>query len=142
MPERKIRLYVDEDIPSGVVKFIRDKLCWDTKHVCEEKDLQEKGDIYHHRRARQERRILLTRDKDYLDPRRFPFHKSQGIVVIEEKNTERIIHILHLLSNFLRDVLGEIFSRFSFFKIIASTSGARLRYQEGEDRIKEEFYPW
>jgi len=141
--KRKIKLYVDENIPSAVVKFIRDELHWNTKYVCEEKHLQEREDLHHHRKARREKRILLTRDKDYLDPYRFPFHKSAGIIIIEEKNIEKMTHILRLLSYFLEKILKEKpHQPFSFTKMIASTSGVRLRYQETTGKVKEKFYPW
>ncbi|MBE0478248.1 DUF5615 family PIN-like protein [Candidatus Aerophobetes bacterium] len=142
MAERKNKFYVDEDIPCEVVKYIRDKLHWDIIYVCEEKDLQGKEDLYHHRKARDEKRILLTRDKDYLDPCRFPFHKSAGIIIIEEKNTDKMIYILSVLSPLLQKTLKEKSHPLCFIKIIASVCGFRLRYQETGGEIKERFYPW
>ena len=139
---RKIKLYADEDIPSAVVAFMRDTLYWDITYVGEQEDLREKEDLYHHRRAREEGRILLTRDKHYLDPWRFPFHKSSGVIILEEKNTQKMIHILRFLPRFLEQVLRERLRHRSFFKIMVSSSGAKLRYQDVSGAIEEEFYPW
>ncbi|MBC7189678.1 hypothetical protein H5U35_05645, partial [Candidatus Aerophobetes bacterium] len=30
----------------------------------------------------------------------------------------------------------------SFFKIVVSSSGVSIRYQKGEGKIGEDFYPW
>jgi len=139
---RKIKLYADEDIPSAVVKFMRNTLHWDIKYVCEQKSLQEKKDLYHHKKAREEKRIILTRDKDYLDPCRFPYHKSTGVIIIKGKEVKNMVYILHLLPCFLEQMLKERLYHFPFFKMIASTSGVRLRYQEVTGKIEEKFYPW
>lgn len=138
MIRSKIKLYADEDIPLEVVKYARDELGWNVTYICEQKNLQGKEDIYHHRRARDEKRILLTRDKDYLDPCKFPFHKSRGIIILEGKNTGKMIYILSLLAPLLQERRHFL----CFIKIIASSSGFRLRYQETEGEIQEKFYAW
>lgn len=139
---RKIKVYVDEDIPSCVVKFARENLRWDARYVCEKEKLREKKDTYHHRKAREEKRLLLTRDKDYLDPVRFPYYKSSGVIIIEERNAENMIGILPLLSALLQKMLKQNPRYFSFTKMIISTRGIRLRYQETEGRIEEKLYSW
>ncbi len=121
---------------------MRNTLHWDIKYVCEQESLREKKDLYHHKKAREEKRIILTRDKDYLDPYQFPYHKSTGVIIIEEKEVKKIVYILHLLSCFLEQMLKEQLYHFPFFKMIASTSGARLRYQKITEEIEEKFYPW
>src|SRR5215831_10740857 len=41
-----------------------------------------------------ERRILLTRDRDFLDDRRFPPHRSAGIVVLLGRHDEALVSAL------------------------------------------------
>jgi len=63
--KEKVKIYADENIPLEGVKFLRAKLHWDVRYACEEENLREKEDLYHHRRARKEGRVLLTRDRGY-----------------------------------------------------------------------------
>lgn len=138
----KIKLYADENIPREVVEFMRESLQWDVRWVCEEERLKEKSDTYHHRRARTEGRIILTRDRDYLDPVRFPYHKTGGIITVREKNTKRIIKILGVFSPLFEKFLAEGKNLSPFFKMVVSSSGVSIRYQKGEGKIGEDFYPW
>ncbi|MCD6256812.1 hypothetical protein J7J45_01955, partial [Candidatus Aerophobetes bacterium] len=91
---------------------------------------------------RKERRILLTRDKDYLDPHWFPLHRTMGIIIVEEKNTKRLIHILKLLSKFLDRAMQENSHYLSSLKIIASLSGVKLSYLGERGNVEEKFYSW
>lgn len=143
MPGEEIKIYADEDIPARVVQFLRNEFSWNVRYVCEEENLQKKDDLYHYRRAREENRIILTRDKDYLDPIRFPFHKSSGVIIIEEKNVDRMISLLHYLPSFLKTILkGRSRNRPSFLKIIFTISGARVRFEGKKGVIEEKSYSW
>lgn len=133
---------MDENIPKEAVVFMENKLHWDVRYVPWNKELQEKEDLYHYRKARKEKRILLTRDKDYLDPCWFPFHRSMGIIVVEEKNTKRLIHILQLLSKFFDELWEKNLPYLSSLKIKASLSGVKVSYQKDREGIEEKFYPW
>jgi len=137
-----MRIYVDENLPKKVVFFMENKLRWDVKCVILDDNLQGKKDLYHHRKARKERRILLTRDKDYLDPHWFPLHRTMGIIIVEEKNTKRLIHILKLLSKFLDRAMQENSHYLSSLKIIASLSGVKLSYLGERGDVEEKFYSW
>lgn len=76
------RLYVDANVPAGVVDFMRSRLHWDVLFVIEHDDLRRAPDDEHFRLARQLRRTLVTLDRDYLDDRRFPPAESGGLVVL------------------------------------------------------------
>ena len=76
------RLYVDANVPAGLVAFMRTRLQWDVLFVIEHDELRRARDGEHYRFARDWRRTLLTLDRDYLDDRKFPPHESGGVVVL------------------------------------------------------------
>ena len=76
------RLYVDANVPAGLVAFMRTRLHWDVLFVIEHADLRRARDDDHFRLARQWRRTLITLDRDYLDDRKFPMQESPGVIVL------------------------------------------------------------
>jgi predicted nuclease of predicted toxin-antitoxin system len=76
------RVYVDANVPVGLVDFMRERLGWDTLYVVDYDDLRRAPDGAHFRLARQLRRTLITFDRDYLDARRFPTRESAGVLVL------------------------------------------------------------
>jgi len=76
------RLYVDANMPAGLVAFMRTRLLWDVLFVIEHADLRRARDGEHYRLARQLRRTLITLDRDYLDDRKFPPRDSGGVLVL------------------------------------------------------------
>ena len=76
------RIYVDANVPAGLVAFMRATLQWDVLFVIEHDDLRRARDGEHYRLARQLRRTLITLDRDYLDDQRFPPAESGGVLVL------------------------------------------------------------
>lgn len=76
------RVYVDANVPAGLVSYMRYTLHWDVLFVLEHEDLRRARDGEHFRLARQLRRTLITLDRDYLDDRRFPPSESGGVLVL------------------------------------------------------------
>jgi hypothetical protein len=76
------RVYVDANMPAGLVSFMRQALHWDVFFVLEHEDLRRAPDGEHYRLARQLRRTLITQDRDYLDDRKFPPEQSGGVLVV------------------------------------------------------------
>jgi hypothetical protein len=76
------RIYVDANVPAGLVSFMRGQLRWDVLFVIEHADLRRARDGEHYRLARQLRRTLITLDRDYLDDRKFPPAESGGVLVL------------------------------------------------------------
>ena len=76
------RIYVDANMPAGLVTFMRNALRWDVLFVIEHDDLRRARDGEHYRLARQLRRTLITLDRDYLDDRKFPPDESGGVLVL------------------------------------------------------------
>jgi hypothetical protein len=75
-------VYVDANVPAGLVSFMRQALHWDVLFVLEHEELRRAPDGEHYRLARQLRRTLITQDRDYLDDRKFPPEQSGGVLVL------------------------------------------------------------
>jgi hypothetical protein len=76
------RVYIDANVPSRLVAFMRSELQWDVLFVMEHDDLRRAPDGDHYRLARELRRTLISFDRDYLDDRRFPPAESGGVLVM------------------------------------------------------------
>src|SRR6476469_7847396 len=95
------RVYVDANLPAGLVAFMRDNLKWDVLFVIEHDDLRRARDDEHYRLARHLRRTLITLDRDSLDDRRFPPAQSGGVLVLCAPEERGFIRLLQRLD---RDV--------------------------------------
>jgi len=88
------RVYVDANMPAGVVGLMRRSLGWDVLFVLEHDDLRRARDGEHYRLARQLRRTLITLDRDYLDDRRFPPAESGGVLVLTAPTENGLMALL------------------------------------------------
>jgi len=91
------RVYVDANVPVGLVAFMRTRLRWDVLFVMEHNDLRRAPDGEHYRFARELRRTLITLDRDYLDDRRFPVDESGGVLVLTAPGEKGYMAILKRL---------------------------------------------
>ena len=91
------RVYVDANIPAGVVEFMRVRLKWDVFFVMEHDDLRRATDAEHFRRARDMRRTLVSLDHDYLDDRRFPPSWTAGVLVVSAPDERLLMRLLSRL---------------------------------------------
>jgi predicted nuclease of predicted toxin-antitoxin system len=96
------RLYVDANVPAGLVAFMRTRLHWDVLFVIEHDELRRARDGEHYRFARDWGRTLLTLDRDYLDDRKFPPHESGGVVVLTAPTDSGYEALLTRLDDALR----------------------------------------
>jgi hypothetical protein len=88
------RVYVDANVPVGVVGFMRQGLHWDVLFVLEDPELRRASDREHFRRARDLGRTLITLDHDFFDARRFPPADGSGVVVCtapDEASLKRLL---------------------------------------------------
>ena len=106
------RIYVDANMPAGLVTFMRQTLAWDVLFVIEHDDLRRARDGEHYRLARQLRRTLITLDRDYLDDRKFPRDESGGVIVLMAPEERGYIAILKRLdSELLRNAASPLEGR-------------------------------
>jgi len=78
---RKLRLYVDEDVPAPSVYALRG-FGSDALYV-PELGTKSRDDRYHYKEARRLGRILVTNDADFWNDRLHPLALSPGVVLIE-----------------------------------------------------------
>lgn len=88
------RVYVDANVPSGVVSFMRQRLGWDVFFVLEHEELRRARDIEHYRLARQLARTLVTLDRDYEEDARFPPAEGAGVIVFMAPDEQRLCELL------------------------------------------------
>ena len=88
------RIYVDANVPSPLVGFMRTSLRWDVLFVIEHDDLRRARDGDHFRLARDLHRTLITLDHDYLDDRKFPPGESGGVVVLAAPDQRGLLMLL------------------------------------------------
>src|SRR6187455_513431 len=75
------RVYVDANMPAGLVAVMRQELGWDVLFVLEEEAFRRAVDSFHFHRAFDLGRTLITLDRDFLDDRRFPPDLTGGVIV-------------------------------------------------------------
>jgi hypothetical protein len=95
------RVYVDANLPSGLVAFMRGTLGWDVLFVLEEPDLRRAPDLVHFRKAQQLRRTLITLDRDYLDDRTFPPQDTCGVLVLSAPGDRQYLELLGRIDRIL-----------------------------------------
>jgi len=91
------RVYVDANVPAGLVTFMRHVLHWNVLFVIEHDDLRRARDDEHYRLARQLRRTLISFDRDYLDDRKFPPSESGGVLILTAPEERGYIALLKRL---------------------------------------------
>jgi len=92
------RVYIDANVPAGLVVFMRTRLHWDVLFVLEHDDLRRARDDEHFRLARQLRRTLISFDRDYLDDRKFPPAESGGVVILTAPDERGCVALLTRLN--------------------------------------------
>jgi hypothetical protein len=97
------RVYVDANVPVGIVGLMRERLRWDVLFVIEHDDLRRASDLEHFRKALEFGRTLITLDRDFLDDRQFPPAESPGVVVCSVPDERRLARALRRLD---RKVFG------------------------------------
>lgn len=97
------RVYVDANMPAGIVAMMRQELAWDVLFVMEHDDLRRASDEEHFRRAAEYGRTLFTLDYDFFSQARFPAERSPGVVVCSAPDEMRLAT---LLREFHQSVFG------------------------------------
>jgi hypothetical protein len=95
------RVYVDANMPAGVVLAMRRQLHWDVLFVLEHDDLRRASDRQHFDRAREYGRTLITLDRDFARDDRFPPAESAGVIVCSAPDETGLIRLMRQID---RDV--------------------------------------
>jgi uncharacterized protein DUF5615 len=103
------RVYVDANVPAGVVAFMRHELHWDVLFVLEHADLRRARDLEHFHRALDLGRTIVTLDRDFCDDRRFPPEHSPGVIVCWAPDEAGLMRVLREIDRtLLRPVTGPL----------------------------------
>jgi len=100
------RVYVDANMPSGAVEYMRHTLGWDVLFVLEDADLRRAPDLRHFARALDLGRTLITLDHDFFNERRFPCASSPGVIVCTAPNEAGLKRLLKYADRELLRVEG------------------------------------
>ena len=95
------RIYVDANVPVGLVNHMRQRLDWDVLFVLEEDELRRAPDVRHYHLAHDLRRTLVTMDRDYLDDKRFPPGEGSGVLVINAPDEQQLTLLLERIDRSL-----------------------------------------
>jgi hypothetical protein len=87
------RVYVDANMPAGLVSAMRNELGWDVLFVLEEDAFRRAVDSFHFHRAYDLGRTLITLDHDFLDDQRFPPDLTGGVIVCSAPD-ERMLRLM------------------------------------------------
>ena len=99
------RVYVDANVPVGLVSAMRHEIGWDVLFVLEHPDLRRARDIEHYRRARECGRTLITLDRDFTDDRRFPVAESPGVIICSAPDVRGLLRLMrHIDRQVLRAI--------------------------------------
>jgi hypothetical protein len=88
------RVYVDANMPVGVVDFMRRQLRWDVLFVLEHDDLRRAPDREHFRRALELDRTLITLDRDFANQQRFPPEIGPGVIVCSAPDEPALLRLM------------------------------------------------
>src|SRR5689334_23013560 len=88
------RVYVDANVPVGIVDAMRRELEWDVLFVLEDPAIRRASDRDHFSRALDLGRTIVTLDRDFLDDRRFPLDLSPGLLVCSAPDERALLRIL------------------------------------------------
>lgn len=92
------RVYVDANVPAGLVTVMRHELRWNVLFVMEDEALRRAPDEEHFRRAFDYGRTLITLDYDFFDERRFPAERNPGVVVCSAPDERGLARLLRALN--------------------------------------------
>jgi len=139
---RKVRAYFDNNIPTAVATRVREKLKWDVFAVAERPELQSKDDEFHYRNARKLKRLLFTRDTDFLDDRRYPLRESPGLFVLNTRNdVDDICFAMEASAFSLVEAYRKIPDFGSQMKATMNLEGHRIRFITKSSEVVELVVP-
>lgn len=94
---REASFYADHNLDAAIVEVLR-HLKYDVE-TAQEIGFEHQPDEFHYSRAFNTNRVLLTRDKDYLNNERFPLSQTRGVIVfnIDTANTKEIARALEVI---------------------------------------------
>ncbi len=127
--KKKPRFYVDEDVPHQAVEILRE-LGFNVL-TAEEAGRRGHPDENHLAEALKQSRILVTRDRDYLNERRFPLNQCPALVVCDfgTGTREQIIRTYQCLA--MIELAPDFFEEWVKIDTKPSEWTETIRFREG-----------
>lgn len=124
----KARFYADENFPSAATEILRTRT---DVLTAQEAGLRGQPDENQSAFALKEGRILVTCDRDYLNPKRFPMIHSPAIIVFDfgSGSTRDIRLAFRCLRNVLR--VPQFYDKWAKFDASPDTWTESIRYLDG-----------
>ena len=127
-----MRFYLDEHLPLGEVsRRLRRK-----GHSCThaiQLGFRGRDDHFHYQFARAEKRVLLTQDMDFANPRRYPYRKHPGVIILDISRDADPITLFDILDNVLR--LFHTAASLYESKVIAHFTHCTRLTEQGQEEI-------
>ena len=89
-----------------------------------------RDDDFHYQFARAEKRILLTQDAGFADPRRYPYRKHPGVIILDISRDADPMTLFDVLDNVLR--LFRTAASLYESKVIARAASCTRLTEQGE----------
>jgi len=127
-----VRFYLDEHLPlEAISRRLRNK-GHSCKHAAELGFLG-RDDFFHYQFARAEKRILITQDADFADPRKYPYRKHPGVIILDISRDADPMSLLDILDRVLR--LFRTASSLYESKVIAHATHCTRLTEQGREEI-------
>jgi predicted nuclease of predicted toxin-antitoxin system len=144
--KHKLALYFDENLPRAVIDYFRTQSYWKKKVrvvSAVEEGFSGHDDDFHFGYCSRNKFVLVTRDGDFCNDRKYPFRfgENSGIVTVRATKSD-IQGMIRSLRAFLGFVLQMPFPKafVAETKFILSGEGCVMRGRDGETREIKTLY--
>lgn len=96
-----MRFYLDEHMPPEETSRYLQRKGHSSQHAVSLGHVH-RDDVFHYQFARTKKRILITRDEDLADPRKYPYRKHPGVIILAVGRGADAATVIETLDNVLR----------------------------------------
>jgi len=94
---KKAKFYADENIEEELIGLLKN-IGWNIESY-KDYSLAGQPDENQFSKAQQLKRMLITKDPDFWDNKKFPIYKHPGVIILECKNDQRLGASLRFISD-------------------------------------------
>jgi predicted nuclease of predicted toxin-antitoxin system len=127
-----MRFYLDEHMPLEEITHRLRRKGHSHKHAVTF-GFGGRDDSFHYQFARSDKRILITQDADFADPRRYPYRGHPGVIILDISRDADPLTLFEILEKVLR-LFSTAASLYESKVIAHATHCARLT-EQGQEEI-------
>jgi predicted nuclease of predicted toxin-antitoxin system len=127
-----MRFYLDGHMPLEATPLYLRRRGHSSRHAVS-LGYADRDDDFHYQYARSAKCILITRDEDFSDPRRFPYHKHPGAIIIAVGRSAGAADVIEMLDKVLR--LFRTAASLYESKVVAHAGHCVRLTEQGEEPI-------